>query len=482
MNVTLVIPRLATGGASRSAIDTARMLAKQSKERLTQTLVVLGDCTDSFASEATDAGIPVLRAERKGEAERALVDADLVHVQFWNTPEMYAWLCSPQPAMRLIITLHVAGEFPAQILTRHLLEFADWVLPTTDYSLELPEMREALERRTPRVRVILPGRIMPAEAPARAQHPSIRVAYAGTVDFVKLHEQFVEMCAKVGQPHVEFPVVGRGDAYHTLKRQAAALGIGDKFAWLGYRSDILEMLASFDILGYPLAREAYATGDLILQEAMWQGVPPVILAHGALPHLVQDGETGIVARDPDEYADAIRRLCENEEERKRLGTNARAYARRHFGADKSAIQLGVVYDAAMQEAKRERRWQGFPIAKRFPGASALIESFGAGAGNYVTSLQGTERGRWQRADGRIANAPPLQVSAGAGGVLDYRRTYPEDAYLRLWSGLILGQQGRFALAAGEFQAAARLGPVEERARDYMAKVMKHEKPFGRDGE
>ncbi len=40
-----------------------------------------------------------------------------------------------------------------------------------------------------------------------------------------------------------------------------------------------------------------------------------------------------------------------------------------------------------------------------------------------------------------------------GGVLHYRRHYPNDGYLRLWAGLVLEAAGKHVLAVGEFSGA-----------------------------
>jgi hypothetical protein len=60
------------------------------------------------------------------------------------------------------------------------------------------------------------------------------------------------------------------------------------------------------------------------------------------------------------------------------------------------------------------------------------------------------------------------ASANGGGVLHYRRAFPQDAYLRLWAGLVLNWQGRPALAVAEFTQAARLGLDHWRVAWYRA--------------
>ncbi len=468
MKIVHVLPTLSWGGGARSTLD----LGRAQPDAAEWILISLRPADAPFVQAARAVGFRVIQNDAPESARAALENADIVHVHFWNTPEMYAWLRSPLPAMRLVMTLHVAGEFPAQIFSSPLLDFPDYLVPTSTYSTRLPEFR-AWDRAN--VRVITASSRMPDKEIVRPPHAGIRVGYAGTVDFIKMHARFIEICAAVQDPRVTFPVVGGGDGFKTLQKQARALGIQDKFEWLGYRADIFETLATFNILGYPLCRESYASCEAIVQEAMWLDVPPVVLDHGALPDLIQNGETGIVARDEHAYTRAIDHLCADETERQRLGENARAYARQHFGADKYARELGAVYDQVMRNEKRERVWRGAFPSETFRGASALIESFGAGAAPYLVSLESENAEEHARAENRIAHAPP--VESKAGGVFEYRVAYPHDAMLRFWTGLILGQQGRYALAAGELRAAQNLGLPEARVKNYFARVMKHQPPF-----
>lgn len=477
MNITLVIPRLGWGGAARSMLDIATAQLTNAPAPYSFTLIVLGDAAEQLQAEVRAAGIRLITGTQTDDARRALTEADLVHVNFWNTPEMYAWLRAPQPPMRLVMTLHIAGDSPAQMLTAPVLDFADWLAPTSAYSYKLALLQN---RRADRTRVILPGTHMPASDIMPPPHTDVRIGYAGTVDFVKLHPHFIALCAAVQNPRAAFPVAGGGDGFRTLQAQAQALGVAHRFEWLGYRTDIVNVLASFDLLGYPLAPRSYATGDLILQQAMWLGVPPIIFDYGALPLLVRDGETGILARDENAYVGALESLSANESERQHLSQNARAYARLHFGADKSAVQFNALYDDAMQAPKRERSWGGNPPHPRFPGAGALVESFGASAEPYITMLNVPEAAATVQAEYEIAHASPMVTNAGGGGILDYRRAFPHDPLLRFWTGLVLGQQSRYALAAAEFYAAKNAGLENPRLDIYLAQMMNHQPLFAED--
>lgn len=472
MNVVQVVPRLERGGAVRSAIDQMQTLS--AIESLDVQFISLGKTDHAAVDWLKAAGMDCVP---RTEHEHALRKADIIHVNFWNTPEMYNWLRAPMPPGRLIVSSAVAGKYPSQVVSRALVDFADQFIAATPLTLELPACAELQNTRAANRHVVpqtttLAGTTIPAEP-----HTGIRVLYAGTVDFCKMHPRFVEMCAAVNHREVTFVVAGSGDGFKTLQRQAAAVNIESRFQWLGYRADVRRVIAGCDIFGYPLAPDTYAATDLILQEAMWLGVPPVIFAGSGISHMVQDRETGRVVADECAYAAAVQELCENAAERKRLGANARAYAQAHFGTHNTAKATLEIYRRAMQSAKRAHIWQGETAEARYPGASALVESFGDRAGAFRISLSAPDAGQIENAEREIAYSSPVAVNGGAGGILDYRFHYAQDAMLRLWAGLVLTHQKRFALAAAEFFAAQQLGLPGSRIEKYFAAAHAGHSPF-----
>lgn len=471
MKIVHVVPRLVHGGAVRSTIDLAHEQARAHGVR--GTIIVLGAShVDTFAW-ARGAGLDVVLPDAPEAQARLLREADIVHVAFWNTPEMYAWLRAPIPPARLVITLHVLGQHPAQSLPTPLLRMADRLIPTCVRTTRLPVFRETMETRPERVTVI-PGSERWSAAPQGSHARTHRVGYVGSVDFAKMHSSFLAMCAAVNLPEINFPIAGSGNAVKTLMRQADELNLSSRIEWLGYQTDVSGLLASLDVLGYPLTPRTYATSDLVVQQAMWQGIPPVVLPYGGAADLIVHDETGMVVSEQ-EYPRAVRELVSDDSKRARLGDNARTYAREHFGIEHRARALLGVYENAMSHPKIERAWQCGKETLPWRGADALIESFGDAAGCYCTSAQGSDIEDVRAAESRIAFAPPVETDTG--GILDYRKAYPDDPLLRLWSGLVLAQQKRFALAAGEFTAAKKLGLAAERVSAYLERVMAHESPF-----
>jgi hypothetical protein len=426
-----VIPRLSRGGAGRALLC------------LTETL---SDFQHRVLSLEPGEAIDGLEPARRSE----LATADIVHVHFWNVPALHELLTGPLPPTRLLLAAEVGGDHPPQVLTRAMIEHADMIVAGA------PRPDAARLRVIPAV-----GGWERIEGVEPVRHEGFNVGYVGTVGFAKMHPRYVAMSARIRVPGVRFVVCGGGAAFPTLARQAEALGALERFDLRGWSEDVAAVLSELDVFGYPLCEDNYALWELALQEAMYAGVPPVVLPHGGAARLVQHGLTGLVARDEDDYARAVEFLHEHPDERRRMGRAAREHAIAAWSPTVVARDWEAAYGELLAEPKRARSWRRDPelerAAVRAPGAARFVESLGEAAGPFRTSLLSDDPGRVLAAEHEIATSSPVLAGADSGGILHYRGHYRDDPYLRLWSGLVLEQQGRPALAAGEFAGALAAG-------------------------
>ncbi|HWE82429.1 MAG TPA: glycosyltransferase [Gaiellaceae bacterium] len=431
-SIVHVIQSLSRGGGGRALLSVADHGS---------TIVSLTAPDPLMRARAEAAGVAVIDAAGAPETMRA---ADVVLVHFWNTPELWEFLRGGLPPVRLAVWTHVAGDSPPQIVTPELLELADATVATT--------ARTGLDQTIPPAPD--PDRLAGAEP---QPHDGFTVGYIGTVDFVKLHPRFFELSAAVAVPSIRFLVCGSGTAVGTIARHA-----DPRFELLGYVEDIASVLAQLDVFGYPLAPGNYSASDLALQEAMSAGVPPVVLANGAAASLVEHGVNGLVAADEAGYTAAIEHLHANPEERLRLGRNARERARRT--PQDVADGWSTIVEDLLEQPKRERP------ARPIGGAGAFVASLGEAAPEFRASLDATDDESALEPEAAIASAPAVLVSATGGGVLHYRRHYPDDPHLRLWSGLVLDAAGHHALAVAELRRACELGLDTPRSRAYLARA------------
>jgi glycosyltransferase involved in cell wall biosynthesis len=456
IRVLHVTPALSRGGAGRALIAAARASAEVADLEHFVASVQAGD--PWMVEKAEGSGFAVLDAPGAGELRSAIEAADVVQVHFWNSPALYELLFTDLPPMRLLIWSHVAGEHPPQVLVPELIEFADRTLASSEYTTEVPGL-QGLE-----VIPAVPGweRI---EGVRRRNGAPFSIGYIGTIDFAKLHPEFVSISARMQVPGARFVVCGTGGALPTLRRQAAEQGVSERFDFRGYVEDIRSALATMDVFGYPLSDGNSATSELALQEVMYAGVPPVVLGSGGAPQVVRHGETGLVAGDEREYRQSVEELYANPEQRERLGAAAREHARRTWSPECVAGRWADVYEDMMRRPKRRRSWAAAPAGD---GAGRFLQSLGGRAPHFEVSMGADDR-KALDADRRVAASPPV-LCTGGGGILAYRDYYPEDGWLRLWTGLVLHRQGRRAIAAGEFAAAIQRGCGQPRVRRYLSRA------------
>lgn len=464
-----IIQQLSRGGASRAMLHLARYSGQTGK--FTHRVVSLIPAAPKALALAREAGVAVLSQPDRTALFQAIEEAGIVQVNFWNTPELYAFLRAEKPAARMLVWAHVAGDKPPQVLTDELFGVADFLLACCQYTPGLPIFEQHRQVKHPLCDMVWASpdfeRLSGLEP---REHDHFNIGYLGTVDFGKMHPSYVAMSAAAKVPGARFIVCGAGNGLPVLKRQIEQAGAQERFELRGYVEDIRSFFETLDVFGYPLCAETYAGAEMVLQEAMYAGVPPVIFPNGGAQRTVIHGDTGLVVHSEAEYTAAIESLYQQPEECKRLGENARAFARREFGAEKSARAMNEVYRQMLELPKQRRPWPRGGFAGS-GGAALFVESLGGAAPQFQTSLTAKDPESVLQAEALIRCSPPVLVSADGGGILHYRRFYPSDPHLRLWSGLVLLEQSRPALAAAEFSGAQKLGLAHWRVDWYQSQAV-----------
>jgi glycosyltransferase involved in cell wall biosynthesis len=463
-----VISELSRGGASRAAYGLAKYTGRGGKysHRIVSLLPFSDAGVDALAA---DAGMDVLKAPEGKSFGFEIKKADIVLVHWWNNPFIYNFLRSELPDVRLAIWFHVAGDQPPQVVTDQLVSFADFALAGSPFTYEQP----AFQNLPARVKDAKTGMVYdPADFERLKDvqlqaHAGFRVGYVGTVNPVKMHPNYVAMSAAVDIPQVQFVVCGSGGAEAIFKQQAAQLGKEKSFDFTGYVEDIRPVLETFDVFGYPLCDNTYAAAELVLQEAMFAGIPPVVFPFGGVKRLVENGQTGLVVNSEEEYSRAIEFLYHNPEERKRLGQNAREYAQRVFGAENAARDFDRLAPHIMRLPKTRKSWAASFRQGALSGAEGFVETLGSHGKIFATSLRGRTYGEILGAEEEISAASYL-LSSGDGGIFQYSQVYPADAFLHLWAGLVMQKKANHLEALKEFRAAQNYGFSHWRLAWYLA--------------
>jgi glycosyltransferase involved in cell wall biosynthesis len=150
----------------------------------------------------------------------------------------------------------------------------------------------------------------------------------------KGHRYLLDAVARIRPryPQLRLIVFGQGPLERELKEHTAGLGLGDIVQYAGFRPELDQYLSRIDLVVHPALAEGLGVAAL---KASAAGVPVVAFAAGGLAEAVVDEETGILVApgDVDALADAIARLADSPELRRRFGDAGRALMQRDFSVD-----------------------------------------------------------------------------------------------------------------------------------------------------
>jgi 1,2-diacylglycerol 3-alpha-glucosyltransferase len=149
-------------------------------------------------------------------------------------------------------------------------------------------------------------------------------------------------------PQAWLLLLGDGPERRELEAEARRLGIAARVVFGGEQDHrhVIDALFACDIFVFPSQTE---TLGLAVLEAMGAGCAIVAVQGGAIPEVVQDGETGrVVAAEPSTLRQAIGDLLADAEGRRAMGARARTAAAAYNQA-RVVDQLLATYDTMVAE-------------------------------------------------------------------------------------------------------------------------------------
>ena len=154
---------------------------------------------------------------------------------------------------------------------------------------------------------------------------------------------------------IGFVVFGDGPERDSLRRQILAASLQARFIMAGFRDDLTDWLQDADCLVLSSHTEGL---PVVLLEGMAAGLPSVATAVGGVPEVVRHGQEGYVvpANDPSALADAIHRLTESPEDRRRMSASASARVAQVFSCATQAERYLQLFERLLNS--------GFPVRKQ----------------------------------------------------------------------------------------------------------------------
>lgn len=159
----------------------------------------------------------------------------------------------------------------------------------------------------------------------------------------KGHRTLIEAVPAVLERHPEarFVIAGEGELREEIEQLAEPFG--GHVSILGNRSDVADLLASFDVFAYPSRFEGLC---LAVIEAQAAGVPVVATPVGGIRETVLDGETGFLVPigDAAALAERISYVLDHPEEAHRVADEGRRRARARFSQERMVAETLALYE------------------------------------------------------------------------------------------------------------------------------------------
>src|SRR4051794_6183192 len=320
----------------------------------------------------------VLRAE----AAQPEGHYDVVHSHYWLSGQVGA-LARDRWGVPLVHTMHTmakvknealaAGDTPeplARIIgEEQVVEAADMLIANTD--LEAKQLINLYDADPSRVEVVHPGVDLDVFRPqdratvrARLGLPADAAVllFAGRIQPLKAPDVLLRAVAELLRrtpslrSRLVVPVVGGPSGSglehpESLAQLSRELGLEDvvRFVPPVAQDELARWCAAATLVAVPSYNESFG---LVAVEAQATGTPVVAAAVGGLTTVVRDGRSGLLVdgHDPVAWADALRRVVEDDALRVRLEAGALEQARR-FSWERTAARVLEVYGRAQADLK-----------------------------------------------------------------------------------------------------------------------------------
>ena len=285
--------------------------------------------------------VRVLRRER----------ASVLHTHTLAAANALSRLAGRLAAVPVVSHLHIENHFRAS--TRPVLASLDsatarWAAALLAVSEDTKRAYEQQGYPSGRIEVIHNGVDLPPNGVPRQNDPPVIGEIARLCD-VKGQRELIRALAQV--PGARLVLAGRdleqGGAFEDeLAAEAERAGVADRVD-LGFRDDVGALLDELDVFALPSWTEGL---PMTVLEAMAHGRAVVATPVGGTPEVVADGETGLLVppRDPDALADALRRLLDDPDLRRRMGEAGRRRVAADFTAERMADRVLAVYERVVR--------------------------------------------------------------------------------------------------------------------------------------
>lgn len=413
------------GGGAGKAI--AGMI-RQTMDRMEYEVVLLETPKNAVYMEMLrEIGIPAAIMDDAAEVAERISENDVTVVNWWGHPLTIKLLAGLSPVKgRFVIWNHINGcSYP--YLRAEFLDCFDRILFTSPYSENNsswdPQQKKKILKKSDVVYGM--GDFNPAGIRPKKDffgHGQLVIGYAGTLNYAKLNRRWLAYYRRAVEDFENVTILMLGEPSKEVLADVEESGIKEHIRFAGYVADVYEYYHEMDVFAYFLGSENYATTENAMIEAMASGLPVIALNHPVEAYIIEDYENGILINSPDEFAEALRWLI-NDNNAKKLGGKAREYCIRKYSPEANA-EIFCKACRAAAEVKRH------PFSFKAVMGEEPFDAFCMQAGKERVVFEKIRNGG-KVTEAEIKEIPSIYREAEKASIYQFLRYFPEDRNLKM---------------------------------------------------
>lgn len=163
----------------------------------------------------------------------------------------------------------------------------------------------------------------------------------------KNYDTAIRAVAAANNPNLHYFICGKGPEEAALKKLAETLGVSAQIHFLGFRSDIRQLLCASDIFLFTTKQEGLPRS---MMEAMASGLPCIASNIRGNTDLLEGADGGFLCRvtDTADYADKLNRLAGDSLLRRQMGEHNRLAVQK-FSMETVTAAMRSIYESEFRE-------------------------------------------------------------------------------------------------------------------------------------